>query len=68
FAFLRFASEEKADTNYKTLQGKELNGSRLIVDYAGAKSKNKDDPKIQGKGIRKKNVEHEGRPAKKRKF
>ncbi|GFU76119.1 hypothetical protein TNCV_2036041 [Trichonephila clavipes] len=36
-AFLRFASEEKADTNYKTLQGKELNGSRLKVDYQGAK-------------------------------
>ncbi|PRD29622.1 UNVERIFIED_CONTAM: hypothetical protein NCL1_28823 [Trichonephila clavipes] len=47
FAFLRFASEEKADANYKTLQGKELNGYLLNVDYEGAKSKNKNDSKIK---------------------
>ncbi|GFY49239.1 hypothetical protein TNIN_462781 [Trichonephila inaurata madagascariensis] len=45
--FLRFASEEKADANYKTLQGKELKGNLLNVDYLGAKSKNKGDLKTE---------------------
>ncbi|GFX52767.1 general transcription factor II-I repeat domain-containing protein 2A [Trichonephila clavipes] len=47
FAFLRFASEEKADTNYKTLQGKELNGFRLNVDYQGAKTSSAKKQKVQ---------------------
>ncbi|GFQ91838.1 multiple RNA-binding domain-containing protein 1 [Trichonephila clavata] len=38
--FLRFASEEKADANYKGLQGKKLKGHLLNIDYMGAKSKN----------------------------
>ncbi|GFV76336.1 multiple RNA-binding domain-containing protein 1 [Trichonephila clavipes] len=38
--FLTFASEEKADANYKALQGKELKGQLLNIDYMGAKSKN----------------------------
>ncbi|GFR12799.1 multiple RNA-binding domain-containing protein 1 [Trichonephila clavata] len=40
FAHLIFASEEKVDANYKTLQGKELRGHLLNIDYTGAKSKN----------------------------
>ncbi|GFW62869.1 multiple RNA-binding domain-containing protein 1 [Trichonephila clavipes] len=40
YCFIRFASEEKADANYKALQGKELKGHLLNVDYMGEKCKN----------------------------
>ncbi|PRD23278.1 UNVERIFIED_CONTAM: Multiple RNA-binding domain-containing protein 1 [Trichonephila clavipes] len=37
---IRFASEVQADANYKALQGKELKGHLLNVDFMGEKSKN----------------------------
>ncbi|GFR28787.1 multiple RNA-binding domain-containing protein 1, partial [Trichonephila clavata] len=40
YCFIRFASEKKADSNYKALQGKKLKGQLLNVDYMGEKSKN----------------------------
>ncbi|GFS79328.1 multiple RNA-binding domain-containing protein 1 [Nephila pilipes] len=39
YAYLSFASEDKVDTNYEALQGKELRGQSIRIDYAGGKSK-----------------------------
>ncbi|GFQ85932.1 RRM domain-containing protein [Trichonephila clavata] len=38
YAFLTFTSEEKADANYKALQGTELRGQVLKIEYRGEKS------------------------------
>ncbi|GFQ72081.1 RRM domain-containing protein [Trichonephila clavata] len=38
YAFLTFTSEEKTDANYKALQGRELRGRVLNIDYRGEKS------------------------------
>ncbi|GFU41817.1 multiple RNA-binding domain-containing protein 1, partial [Nephila pilipes] len=39
YAYLSFASEDKVDTNYEALQGKELRGRTIRIDYVGEKSK-----------------------------
>ncbi|GFS96024.1 RRM domain-containing protein [Nephila pilipes] len=39
YAYLLFASEDKVDTNYEALKGKELRGRSINIDYVGEKSK-----------------------------
>ncbi|GBN81984.1 hypothetical protein AVEN_40944-1 [Araneus ventricosus] len=49
FGFLCFASEAKAEANYKALQSKKFRGQLLNIDFVGEKSKKKPtslEPKI----------------------
>lgn len=39
FGFLEFSNESEVDNAVKTLQGSELGGMSLLLDYSGAKSK-----------------------------
>ncbi|XP_052775884.1 RNA polymerase-associated protein LEO1-like [Mya arenaria] len=39
FGYLTFSSEKVAETNHKALQGKELDGTKLYVDFCGTKAK-----------------------------
>ncbi|GFY62705.1 multiple RNA-binding domain-containing protein 1 [Trichonephila inaurata madagascariensis] len=61
-----FASEKKADANYKALQGKELKGHLLVVDYMGEKCKNIQEKETKGKN--KKKFQQENDLPKKGKF
>merc|ERR1712110_588828 len=40
YAYLEFENEATADKNHAKLQGAEVKGAKLVVDYVGAKSKN----------------------------
>ena len=41
FAFLQFGTEEEVETAMEQMQGAELFGRSVILDYVGQKSKNR---------------------------
>jgi len=45
FAWLTFANEQVVEKNYKALNGSQVGGCKVVVDYCGQKSSNSISPK-----------------------